>query len=262
MRFISTVFLSLIIFSCNSKEEQPGAATAGATISEEIRLKNAIKKYPDSFLLVRNLAGLYLEAENYDAATAVIDNAISANSGNPDLWDLRSAVLVSKGDTLQAIASLEKAIDLYPLPHYIISLGALYAETKNPMALEMADALLIGNKANAEKEAFFIKGLFYSFSGQQEKALPFFDRSLSVDPRFMEAYLEKGLALYQLKKYNDAVNVLTKAVTLQNNFDRGYYYLGQCYEKLNRKADAAEAYRKALLYDPNYIEAKQALENL
>ena len=78
----------------------------------------------------------------------------------------------------------------------------------------------------------------------------------------MDAYLEKALAFYELKKYNEAVTVLTKAVNLQNNFDRGYYYLGQSYEKLNRKAEAAEAYRKALLYDPNYAEAKQALDNL
>ena len=262
MRYFFALIFSWIIFSCNTKNDQPGETDITPAMPEEERLTNALKQFPDSFLLLRNLAGFYLEGENYDAAAALVNAAIAGDSTNPELRDLQSVVLVTKGDTAGGIVSLEKAIDLYPLPYYIISLGALYAETKNPKALDMADALLIGTKANADKEAYFIKGLYFSFIGRKEQAIPFFDRSLSVDPRFMDAYLEKALAFYELKKYNEAVTVLTKAVNLQNNFDRGYYYLGQSYEKLNRKAEAAEAYRKAILYDPNYAEAKQALDNL
>ncbi len=262
MRYFFALVFSWIIFSCNTKDDQPADTNITPAQPEEERLKNALKQFPDSLLLLKNLAGLYLEGENYDAAAALVNNAIAGDSSNPDLRDLQSVVLITKGDTAGAITSLEKAIDLYPLPYYIISLGALYAETKNPKALDMADALLIGKKANADKEAYFIKGLYFSFIGRKETAIPFFDRSLSVDPRFMDAYLEKALALYELKKYNEAVAVLTKAVNLQNNFDRGYYYLGRSYEKLNRKEDAAGAYRKALLYDPNYVEAQEALENL
>ena len=78
----------------------------------------------------------------------------------------------------------------------------------------------------------------------------------------MFAYREKGIALYDLGKYNDAITVLDKAVTLQNNFDEGYYWLGRCLEKLNKPNDAIEEYKTALLYSPDYIEAKTALERL
>ncbi len=46
------------------------------------------------------------------------------------------------------------------------------------------------------------------------------------------------------------------------HFDRGYFYLGRSYEKLNKKEDALQAYEKALMYDPNYEEAREALSKL
>ena len=64
------------------------------------------------------------------------------------------------------------------------------------------------------------------------------------------------------KKYTDALVVLDKAITLQNNFDEGYFYSGKCLEKLNRIPEAIQSYQNALIYDPEYIEAKEALKRL
>ncbi len=38
--------------------------------------------------------------------------------------------------------------------------------------------------------------------------------------------------------------------------------MGRCYEKLDRKQEAIESYQMALLYDKNFIEAKEALVKL
>ena len=78
----------------------------------------------------------------------------------------------------------------------------------------------------------------------------------------MFAYREKAIALYDQGKYQDALSVLKKATTLQNGFDEGYYWRGRCFEKLNKLADAMEDYRTALLYNPGYAEAKDALARL
>jgi tetratricopeptide (TPR) repeat protein len=55
---------------------------------------------------------------------------------------------------------------------------------------------------------------------------------------------------------------LKRAVTIQNNFDEGYYWLGKCYEKLNKIAEAKQSYQNALLYDKDFIEAREALNRL
>lgn len=256
------IILICFILSCTNSNKDVEEKAPTENISPETTLKNAVNQYPDSLLLLENLLGYYVNDQNYDDALKAVNEAIRKDSTNPGLFDMQSALFAAKGDTAGAIRSLEKAIVIYPNPPFIISLGALYAQTKNPLALEMADALLIGNKARAEKEAYFIKGLYYSFSGQKEKAIPFFDNAIRTDFQFMEAYLEKGLALYDIKKYKESVEVLNRAVTLQNNFDRGYFYLGRSYEKLNKIEEAVQAYETALMYDPNYEEAREALSKI
>ncbi|HCF63159.1 MAG TPA: hypothetical protein DEU93_02435 [Chitinophagaceae bacterium] len=78
----------------------------------------------------------------------------------------------------------------------------------------------------------------------------------------MDAYREKAIIYFNNAQYKSSIDVLEKAVTLQNNFDVGYYWLGRNYEKLNQKEKAAENYQRALMYDPQYFEAKEALEKL
>ena len=262
MKYIFLLATIVILSNCNNNKNEKTVDQNTSTNSKEQALKNAVEQYPDSLQLIENLSAYYLDVQNFDAALAQINKAIARDSNNAALRDYQSIIYSAKGDTAQAIKSLEQAIIILPDPQYIIGLGALYAQNKNPMALVMADALLVADKAGAEKEAYFIKGLYYSYINEKEKAIPFFDKSISIQYTFMNAYLEKGIALYDLQKYSEAAAVLETAVTLQNNFERGYYYLGRCFEKLNKKEDAIQAYQMALMYDPNYMEAKDALGKL
>jgi tetratricopeptide (TPR) repeat protein len=262
MRQIFLLSYICLIFSCNEKNKALVPSDNKSAAAIEAGLKDALIKNPDSTLLVQNLVEYYTEGQNYDAALATLDNALKRDIANPFLWDMKAIVASQKGDTAQAISALEKAIQILPNPAFIVSLGALYAETRNPKAIELADALLIGSKAKAEKEAVFIKGLYYSFNNEKEKSIPFFDNCISLDYNFMQAYLEKALALYELKRYAAAAAVLETSITVQNQFDKGYYYLGQCYEKLNRMQEAIDAYQLALQLDPEYTEAKDALGKL
>jgi tetratricopeptide (TPR) repeat protein len=78
----------------------------------------------------------------------------------------------------------------------------------------------------------------------------------------MDAYREKALLLCDLKRYPEAVNTLIRAVTLQNSYEEGYYYLGQCYEKMGEIRKAMESYQTALMYDSRDRDAADALNRL
>ena len=112
------------------------------------------------------------------------------------------------------------------------------------------------------KDANYISGLYYTYKNEKEKAIVYFDKCLNLQFSFMDAYREKAIALYDLGKYDSSLAVLDKALTLQNSFEEGYYYSGRCLEKLNRKEEAIQSYRNALVYDPEYTEAKDALNRL
>jgi tetratricopeptide (TPR) repeat protein len=264
MRFLLPLIVFIALLACGDKKNSNATApiTANIESQEEKQLIDAYTAAPDTAAYLENLIRYYVEKQNYDKAQAVLDKAIARDTANPELWDTKSMIALQKSDTLNGIKYLEKAAYIFPEPGYIIGLGSLYAQTKNPEALAMADALLQANKARAEKEAYFIKGLYYSFTNEKQKSIPFFDKSLALDYNFMEAYLEKGLALYDMKDYEGARKVFSQSVKVNPKFDRGYFYLGKTFEKLGNTQVAMELYETALQMDPNYIEAQDALQKL
>jgi tetratricopeptide (TPR) repeat protein len=258
--FYVSVFAVFLFVACNSNDKTvaPPASDQNSIQS----LKNQIKQHPDSLMLKENLIEAYRNAGYYDSALAVANQEILKDSGSAYLWNIKASLYFESGDTMQAINSLKRAIDIYPLPDYLVALGTVYAEIKNPKCLAIADELLKANKAKSGKDAFFIKGLYYNYINEPKNAIPLLDSCLALDFTYMYAYREKAIALYTEKKYEEAIKVLKRAVTIQNNFDEGYYWLGKCYEKLNKKDQAIQSYQNALLYDNDYIEARQALNGL
>ena len=229
---------------------------------DEKELRNLIAQHPDSSLLTENLIQYFRENERYDQAIAETDKAISKDTSNDRWWDIRAILYFENADTLHAIQSYERAIDINPDPQYIMSLGSLYAQTGNPKALYFAEGLMKTPQANAKKEALFIQGLYFAATGEPEKAISSFDNCIALDYNYMFAYREKTKCLYGQGKYIEAVRVMEKAITIQNSFDEGFYWIGKCNEKLGNRAEAIDNYTTALQLDPDYIEAKDALSKL
>lgn len=260
MKYLGLALL-VVSFGCNNNDDKAASVPGDNTATAEQNMIQDLRKYPDSTLLAENLVQYYRDAGRYEQAIAIVNQQLAKDSLSSRLWDIKATLSFENADTVAAIQSFEKAVEIAADPQYLIALGTLYAETKNPDALVVSDALLRSN-AKAEKEAWFIKGLYYSYNNEKIKAIPFFDKSLSISYTYMVAYTEKSLALYDLGKYNEALAVLDKALTLQNNYDEGYYYRGLVLEKLKRNAEAIDAYQMALRFDPDYIEAKNALAKL
>ena len=251
--------LFFILFSCtNEKKEYKPAPTVNIIES----LKRAVDTYPDSLLLLHDLIEQYRNEGHYDSALAVTDEQIRKDSGNAYLWNIKATLYFENEDTLKAINALEQAIAIFPLPAYLAAVGTIYAEIKNRNAIHIADELLQLNDDKSTKNAYFIKGLYYNFVHKSDSAILFLDRSLQLDYTYMYAYREKAIALYEQKKYEEAINVLRRAVTIQNNFDEGYYWMGKAYEQLGQKEDAIQSYQDALMYDKDYAEARAALDSL
>jgi tetratricopeptide (TPR) repeat protein len=261
MNKLILAFFTITLWACNNNPK-PLTDKPVEIPTLEKEMKEAIAKFPDSILLKENLIQYYEDNDNVDLALAQTNDVLQKDSNNVRFWNKKGDLLFLNADTLNAIKAYEKSINIFPDPKIIMSLGALYAQTKSATSLALADALLIGKNAHAEKEALLIKGLYYSYTGEKQKAIFFFDKSLSFDYTFMPAYLEKGIALYDMNKLNEALLVFDKAVTVQNGYDEGYYWMGRCFEKLNKTQDAIDSYKSALLYDANYIEAKDALARL
>lgn len=260
-KFFYFIFIFFCIFTaCNSNDKRTRRLHSEANRIQEI--KNQIKLHPDSLMLKANLIEAYRNKGYYDSAISIADQELKKDSGSAYLWNIKASLYFENNDTVKAINSLEHAIKIYPLPDYLAALGTVYAEMKNKNSLIIADQLLRTNKTKSGKDAYFIKGLYYNYVNEPQKAIIYMDSALNLDFTYMYAYREKAIALYSEMKYKDAIKVLERAVTIQNNFDEGYFWLGKCYEKLNQKDEAIQNYQNALLYDKNYEEAREALQRL
>jgi len=257
-KFISYFICAIVLLvsSCNNSVEKFDQTIP----KQEKELRDQVTQYPDSTVIRENLIQYFRENGNYDQALFETDVAIKKDSMSDRFQDIKATLYFENGDTLQAVQCFEKAISINPKIEYIISLGSLYAETKNPNALILADALLSAKGSNAEIQAIFIKGLYFSYAGEKQKAINYFNKCIEIDYRNMMAYREKVICLFDLAQYELALDVMKNAVKIQNTFDEGYYWMGRCYEKLDKRKEAIENYQLALQIDPYYIEAKEALK--
>ena len=254
--FYSICAIVLTITSCNNTTVE----SAHPIAEQEKELRDIVSHFPDSTLARENLIQYFRENGNYGQAINETEITLQKDSLNDRFQDIKATLYFENGDTIQAIQCFEKAILIHPKTVYIISLGSLYAQTKNPRALTLADALLAATGANAQQQAIFIKGLYFSYTGDKRKAIGYFNNCLQLDYRNMMAYREKAICLFDLAQYELALEVMKNAVTVQKTFDEGYYWMGRCYEKLGKRKEAIENYELALQIDTNYLEAKDALK--
>ncbi len=240
----------------SAKNDPPVAA------SPEAQLKASITRFPDSLLLRESLVQYYRETDRMDEALNATQQVLVKDSLNDHWWDMKAILHAENDDTALAIRAWERAVDIAPLPKYLLALGYLYADTKNEKALFIADGLLAADKAHSEREALVIKGIYYRNTGNLKEGIKCLDQALAIDYTYTIAYREKAILLYNNNQFAEAITLLKKGTTLRNNFDEGYYWMGRCYEKLKQLPEAIECYQQALYYDKNFLEAQDALARL
>jgi len=256
-KIIECVFV-LVLFSCNAKNKEKD--TANTSYTAEHHLRSLIALAPDSLLPKENLIQFYRDNNEDAKALSITQQFLVNDSNNERLLHIAGVLFLESGDTINAINSFKRAISIQVNINDLLYLGHIYALQKNSSAIAVADSL--SKKPAFQKESYYIKGVYFSSIGDFEKAILFFNRCTDIDFTFMEAYREKARTLILMEKLQEAIYVLTKATTIQNNFVEGYFYLGQCYEKTKNTKQAIESYQKALMYDPNYSEADSALQKL
>ena len=82
----------------------------------------------------------------------------------------------------------------------------------------------------------------YKLTGNNTKALSFYDRLLSIDKDSSDAYFNKGLVLANQKNYDDAIKCFERVIQLSPDYPYAYYSLGMAYEQKGDTEKALEYY--------------------
>ena len=113
-------------------------------------------------------------------------------------------------------------------------------------------------------EAHTFLGWTYNFQGKAEDAIAECKRAIEVDPAFGNPYNDIGAYLIDLKRYDEAIPWLERAIAAPRYDPRHfpYFNLGRVYCAKGMLTRARQCFDDALVIEPRYTLARQAVENL
>jgi tetratricopeptide (TPR) repeat protein len=232
-------------------------------IGQAIRLlQDCQQKFPSNPSFPSLLGELYQQAGRLPEALSLYDTILDKDASNFEIWYEKGLLLEKGKDTPQAIQALAKAYDLQSVNTYGLELAHLYAESRDATALTICDDILRKDSTHELLDPLFIKGIYYSNMTQYKKAIVQFDSCIRRDWKFTDAYLEKGIALYQQNAYDTALNTFLMTIRVSNTYPDGYYWAGRCYEALQQTDKALSYYHQALGLDKDFTEAAERIKRL
>ena len=127
----------------------------------------------------------------------------------------------------------------------------------NPEAAAKILTAKVGPDSSAALD-FILANLNFQ-NGQHDLALAQYQSALAKFPDFRRAHKNLGLLLVQKGRYTEARGHLSKAVELGDRDGRNYGLLGYCYVNEENHLAAEEAYRNAILQEPETRDWKLGL---
>jgi tetratricopeptide (TPR) repeat protein/4-amino-4-deoxy-L-arabinose transferase-like glycosyltransferase len=114
--------------------------------------------------------------------------------------------------------------------------------------------------ANAIARVRFDLGVEHHQKGLYDSALEHYRVALEHDPDLNVAQFNLGILLYNLRNYEQSTRAFENVVRNTPDDWQAHLALAQAYDKVDRPADAALSYRRALALDPENKIAKAELE--
>ncbi|MDM7274199.1 tetratricopeptide repeat protein [Sulfurihydrogenibium azorense] len=138
---------------------------------------------------------------------------------------------------------------------YLYDMGVSYLSSgNNAMAISYLEKAL---EINKQPEVYNSLALAYQFAGEYEKALKTFKEGLERYPNSPGLLTNYGILLAVLKKYNEAITYLEKAVNHPTypKKEIAFYNLGLIYRELGKEDKFIDYVNKAIMYNSNYLNA-------
>ncbi|MGN6368547.1 MAG: tetratricopeptide repeat protein [Phycisphaerae bacterium] len=238
---------------------------------------------------------LAAERGNYDAAMESLSKAIEQNPKMSLAYEARGSLYKEKGDYhraaedfrqasllepfdfnahyqlglmyqflqkfADAITAYQRAVEIRPLdPEANMNLAMTYTEMGQPLrGLPYAQRAVQGSLQSPDSATYYANlGTLYAQLGKDDAAIDTLKKSIELNGRQPEVYLNLGQEYIKTGKYQQAKNVLETARDLAPSAAISER-LGLAYYKLRELPKAREAFSDAIHQNPQYFPALNGL---
>lgn len=219
------------------------------------------------------LANAFTQKKQFLKAIQYYDKAISQDNQNNEYLYAKAFALYQIPKVNEATTLLNQILkndSLHLKSQALLAEIYLYAKKDFPKAYEKIQFIL---KNDTTETPHFLEGDFYFHKaellkdsvekeGMYRLAIDCYSKAIKKNPYHVNAFYNRGYTFFVLKRY-DLAEESFQEVLRQNPKDyRAAFLLGSIAEFYDDKALATQYYKQALSINPNFIEAKQALEEI
>ena len=188
--------------------------------------QKAIRLNPNYFYALADLGTLYQNEGNYSKALEYYLRAIKAKPDDDVIYhvfNLLAEVYSHFGDYNKAIDSLENSIQLGP--EYTLD------------------------------NCFYKMGKTYFNLKQYDNSIEYFQRAISENPKYADAYYDLGWAYYELDLYEEAITAINQVIKIDSDRADSHYVLGNISLTRQQYNESISEFKKALDIDPDFADA-------
>ena len=211
---------------------------------------------------VLKLAELSFLQGNVNMANAYIDKALELNGINPQAYYMRGIICMSKNDTVQALKQFMKARnqdDTFIDP--VMQIASIYAAQRNPMAKDFYTLAI--EMAPDNWGTYYDLAMYLQDNGSPDKALEIYDTLDARVPGNYQILFNKGYVnLVYLFEYDKAIENFDKALEIDPKSVDALLNKGVAYEQKGNYKQAKSIYLQILRDNPNYQLAIDALHRI
>ena len=135
----------------------------------------------------------------------------------------------------------------------------IYRKGDHLHALELANQAL--EKDGENYKALSLKGIIQAFDISPEEGIGTIQKSLSINPDYVQAYFDMAMAQKLGKHYDESIRFFQKVLEKDPHNTWSYYGIATNYADKRDKAKALEYLKKAVDLDPKNVKPQAAAQD-
>ena len=238
------------------------ASRQGATDKAIEHYLAALKLEPKYGRALTGLGAIYLMQKRVDEAEVLFERALTIDPNHATALVNLAMIERSRGNNDSAFSRLEKVIARNPeYAEAHMNIGSLLASMKRHD--EAINHLSKAVKLSPKRPVAYLNlASVYMETEQWVKAEQQYRLVQQLNPRIAYAHFGLGTLQARQELHVEAVRSFLQAISLGQKTAQSYAKLGISLISVGEKKAALEALRTALKLDPDYSDAKQALQSM